>query len=369
MKSMVRKKFAAVELIENNINSPDDGEEAELFNEGHTLTAHYLDVGQGDSIFIELPNSETMLIDAGNPGNENIISAEIKNSGYSRLDYVVATHPHNDHIGSMASIIDSFDVGKIYMPKKSHTTKSFENLVNTISEKGMNIHTAKAGVNILDSGGLKADILAPIGENYSDLNHYSAVIKIQYGQTSFLFMGDAESLVENELISSGVDLSADVLKVGHHGSNSSSSSAFIKEVSPEHAVISCGEGNSYGHPHSETLAVLVNHGVNVYRTDEAGTIIITSDGTNISVEKKASAVKENAPPAAVSSTKAPAQEEAVESVPQLNNNDDIMVYITRTGECYHRSGCSSLSKSKIETTLQSAKSSGYRACQRCNPPQ
>lgn len=325
------------------------------------IRVHYLDVGQADSIFIELGNGQTMLIDAGNPGNGGDIVTYIRNLQYSKLDYVVATHPHADHIGGMAEILNSFEIGDMYMPRQPHTTKTFENLIDTIEKKSIRLHTAKTGVTITQSGPIDVSILAPFAESYSNLNNSSAVVKLKYGETVFLFMGDAEQEIETQLLNADID--ADVLKVGHHGSRSSSSASFMEKVSPAHAVISCGEGNSYGHPHSETLATLNQQGITTYRTDEVGTIVVSADANKkITVDKKASAIKENAPPPV-------APKERIQETEQPTQNQSSVVYRTKTGECWHTGGCSSLSKSKIPTTVAEAKSMGLRACKRCKPPQ
>ena len=223
------------------------------------MHVHYLDVGQGDCTFIELGNGQTMLIDAGNPQNGADIVNYIKSLQYSDIDFVVATHPHADHIGGMAEVLQSFKIGKMYMPKKEHTSQVFENMLNVIEEKNIELYTAKAGVNITTSGIIKIDILAPVSDcSYSNLNNYSAVVKITYGETAFLFMGDAEQMVESSLLNSDID--ADVLKAGHHGADTSSTESFIHKVTPSVAVISVGKGNSYGHPDNEALAVLSRYG-------------------------------------------------------------------------------------------------------------
>ena len=325
------------------------------------IRVHYLDVGQADSIFIELGNGQTMLIDAGNPGDGGDIVSYIRNLQYSKLDYVVATHPHADHIGGMAEVLNSFTIGDMYMPRQPHTSKTFENLIDTIEQKSIRLHTAKAGVNIVQGDPLQISILAPFSESDSNFNNCSAVVKLKYGETLFLFMGDAEQEIEAKLLNADID--ADVLKVGHHGSHSSSSARFIQKVSPAHAIISCGEGNSYGHPHSETLATLNQNGVTTYRTDEIGTVIVSADANKkITVDKKASAIKGNAPPHV-------APKERIQETEQPTQNQSSVVYRTKTGECWHTGGCSSLSKRKIETTVAEAKSMGLRACKRCNPPQ
>ena len=245
------------------------------------LTVHFLDVGQADSIFIELPNDETMLIDAGNAADDDYIIDYVKDSGHETLNYLVATHPHEDHIGGMASVIKTFEIGSIYMPKVSANTRTFEDLLLAIQEKGHTIKTAKAGVSIIDADILKVEIIAPNSTTYDDLNDYSTVVKIIYGSTSFLFMGDAETVSENEITT---DVNVDVMKVGHHGSSSSTGQAFLDKVTPKYAIISVGADNSYGHPTKEILDRLEDIKANVYRTDENGTIVITSDGSDISVK-------------------------------------------------------------------------------------
>lgn len=248
---------------------------------GDSIAVHFLDIGQGDSEFIELPDGRCMLIDASTSEYSQTIIDDINNYGYSAIDYVVATHPHADHIGGLSEVIDSFDIGEIYMPKAAATSKTFEDLLNTISDKGLEINTAKAGVEIYSDSELTIEMLAPINTDYKDLNNYSAVVKISYGSNSFLFTGDAEDVSEEEMLAENYSLlSADVLKVGHHGSSSSSTDDFLAAVSPKYAVISCGAGNSYGHPHNEALERLYDVGAEIYRTDESGTITIICDGNN-----------------------------------------------------------------------------------------
>lgn len=324
------------------------------------MRVHFLDVGQADSTFIELGNGQTMLIDAGESHNASTIIQYIRDLQYSDIDYVVATHPHDDHIGGMAEVLESFEIGKMYMPKQTHTISAFEDMLDVMERKNIDAYTAKSGVNILTSGIIEIDILAPFADSYSNLNNSSAVVRIKYGDTIMLFTGDAEQEIETQLLDSGID--ADVLKVGHHGAGSSSATSFIKAVSPEVAIIS--SGGEYGHPHSDTLAILSEVGANIYRTDEQGTIQVTADQhKKITVDKKASTVKENAPPATVYTT--PNTETNKDNV--VTDNQSQIVYRTRTGKKYHRSGCSYL-KSKIETTVSEAKAMGLGACSRCNPP-
>ena len=324
------------------------------------MRVHFIDVGQGDCSFIELGNGQTMLIDAGNPEDGDDIVEYIKDLQYGDIDYVVATHPHDDHIGGMAEVLKTFPVEKMYMPNAVHTSYSFENLLNVIDEKDIDLKVAKTGTSILSSGPIDIDILSPVQEEYSEMNNYSAVVRIIYGESSFLFTGDAEKIVESEILDSEIDV--DVLKVGHHGSNSSSSEVFINATTPQIAVISCGQDNIYGHPDYEVLSLLNENDVKIYRTDEAGTIRVTADQEdNITVDKKESTIKENAPP---ESTYVVLEE----NTPNNNSTTESaeIVYITNTGECYHKGTCSYL-KSKIETTKEKAQSMGLRACSRCIP--
>lgn len=255
--------------------------QSSLLSDKESFISHYIDVGQSDSEFIELPNGKTMLIDAGISQYGEKIVEYIEDLGYDKIDYLVATHPHADHIGGMKTVVEAFDIGEVYMPKASTNTKTYENLLEAIQDKGLKIKTAKSGVEILDEGNLTIDMLAPNSSEYDDLNNYSAVIKITYKNNTFLYMGDAEKLSEDEIES---DVSADVVKVGHHGSSSSSSSDFVERVSPQYAIISVGEGNSYNHPNESVVKRWEKNGAEVLRTDEKGTIVVTSDGDEITVK-------------------------------------------------------------------------------------
>lgn len=245
------------------------------------LKVHYLDVGQGDSIFIELPNKKTMLIDASISEASETIIDYIEDLNYSKIDYLIATHPHSDHIGGMKDVVNNFNLGLIYMPKVVTTTKTYENLLQAISDKGMKIKTAKAGLNMIDENDLKVEVLAPNRDSYEDLNNYSIVLKITYKDRSFIFMGDAEKLSEDEITG---NVASDVIKIGHHGSSSSSSAGFLKRVNPSLAVISVGENNDYNHPTETVLKRLQKNNIKVYRTDLNGNIILTTDGEKIKIE-------------------------------------------------------------------------------------
>ena len=270
--------------IKNLFNQNNNQNQNDYINTNNDLLkVHYLDVGQGDSIFIELPNNETMLIDAAESyQSENIINY-LKNLNYKKIDYVIGTHPHTDHIGGLKDIINTFEIGKIYMPKVVSTTKTYESLLMAIKDKNLKINTAKAGTSIIDTDALKINILAPNNSTYTELNNYSVVTKITYGTTKFLFMGDAEKLSENEIKE---DVTADVIKIGHHGSNTSSSIDFIKKVNAKYGIISVGLKNKYNLPKEETITNWEKSGTKIYLTSTNGTIRASSDGTNIKIESE-----------------------------------------------------------------------------------
>ena len=251
------------------------------------LVAHFLDVGQGDSCFIELPNGETMLIDAGeNYYGENIIRY-MRSRGCEKIDYLIASHPHSDHIGSMPYIVRHFDIGEVFMSEAVSDTYSFENLLEAISEKGLRINKGEAGVKIVEEKELTAEITAPETVDEDDLNNSSLIIRITYKDSSFLFLGDAQ---KTELSKLGEIEPADVLKVGHHGSGNSTSKELLDSVKPKIAVISCGEDNSFGHPHPETLGLLSSAGCEIYRTDKDKTVIVATDGKEYEVKTQARSI-------------------------------------------------------------------------------
>lgn len=245
---------------------------------------HFVDVGQGDCTLIELPGNKVMLIDAGENGHESDVLNYLDRCGVTKIDYLVATHPHSDHIGGIEEVIENYEIGEIYMPKIASTSWTYENMLDAIDKKGIYINSAYTGKTIFEYDGVKADILSP-EKNYQtdNLNNSSVVVRLICGKRVFLFTGDAEKVIEKNILENR-NLLCDVLKVGHHGSASSSSEEFIIGTKPQYAVISCGEENEYGHPHSETLELLDEIKAEVLRTDKLGTIVISTDGENINVE-------------------------------------------------------------------------------------
>ncbi len=248
------------------------------------LIVHYIDVGQGDATFIELPNKETMLIDTGEKSEGKKVTKYINELGYNKIDYVIGTHPHSDHIGSLEEVINTFDIGDIYMPKVVSNSNVYKDLLMTIKNKDKIVKKAFKDVSIIEEEELNISFLSPTKEEYSNLNNYSAVLKIVYQDTCFLFMGDAETEVEKELDS----INCDVLKVGHHGSYTSSSLDFVKSTSPKYAIISVGKDNKYGHPDKSILKRYLDNNTEIYRTDLDGTIKVISDGKDITTQKEKS---------------------------------------------------------------------------------
>ena len=207
------------------------------------LKVHYIDVGQADSILVQQGNS-SMLIDAGNNGDAQTIKGYLDSQGVKALDVVIGTHVHEDHIGSMDYIINSFKVGKVFFPKQTSTTNTFKDFVSSVKNKGLNLIVPPVG-STFKIGDATVTVLAPNGSGYEDPNDYSIVVKVTYGTTSFLLTGDAEADSESQMLSKGLDLSATVLKIGHHGSKSSTGQSFLDKVNPKYAVISVGKGNSF----------------------------------------------------------------------------------------------------------------------------
>ena len=245
--------------------------------EGQDVVVKFFDVGQADSILVQSAGVN-MLIDAGTNNMGNTVVQNLKDLGITKIDYLVGTHPHEDHIGGMDDVINNFEIGTIYMPKVQTNTKTFEDVLDAISNKGLTITTPEVGY-VFEVGNTKCEVMcAGTGttEENSNLNLSSIVIRMVYGEESFLFMGDAEEKNESSIQWPQTT----VLKVGHHGSDTSSSESFLNQVKPEISVISVGINNTYGHPKKTTLDKLNALETSIYRTDQNGTITITCDGTN-----------------------------------------------------------------------------------------
>lgn len=245
---------------------------------------HYIDVGQGDSALVQT-NNKNLLIDAGTPDSSESLINYLKNLGIKNIDFVVATHPHADHIGGMQSILKEFNVSYFCAPKVTENTDIFKNMIKALKEKNISINILSDSHPIDLGENTKVEIYSPSNNEYDNINNYSSLLRISYGETSFLFTGDAEAEIEMEVLKLNKDLKSDVLKVGHHGSITSTTDSFLKEVSPNIAIISLGLDNSYGHPSSQVLKKLSDNKSEIFRTDEDGTIILTSDGSSIKRHK------------------------------------------------------------------------------------
>ena len=264
------------DVEKNNDNSTQKTETSKV--DGN-LIVDFIDVGQGDSILIR-QGDHAMLIDGGTSECKDDLLNFLKSENIQKFDYIVGTHPHEDHIGSLDDVVNAYDFDTILFPKVTTTTKTFENLVNAVKNKNKKFTTPVSG-NEYTLGDAKFKILAPSSDSYQSLNNYSIVIKLTYGENTFMFTGDAETLSETEMLNSFDDLTADVLKIGHHGSTTSTSKKFLNAVNPKYAVISVGKDNTYNHPTKTTMNKLEELKIPVYRTDEEGTIECVSNGKDI----------------------------------------------------------------------------------------
>lgn len=332
-------------------------EAPEAADQGETslLQVHYIDVGQGDCTLV-CCDGHAMLIDAGDNSKGTLVQLYLTKQGISSLDYVIGTHPDADHIGGLDVIITKFDCGRIMMPDISNQTASYRDVVEAMDYRGYQNTAPQAGSSYL-LGSASFTVIAPVESNYENTNNYSIGIKLVHGDNSFIFMGDAEEEAEEDILKSGADIQSDVLKVGHHGSRTSTSAAFLEAVNPAYAVISCGEGNSYGHPHAETLNNLRSRGIKVFRTDEQGSIVATSDGRQITFN------------CASSESWQAGEETGVATQTQSTVN-----YILNTNTYkFHNPDCPSVEdiaeKNKQESGLSRDEiiALGYAPCKRCNP--
>ena len=252
-------------------SAPTDGEE---------LRVLFIDVGQADAALVTC-GGKSLLIDGGNVADSSTVYTVLKNNGVTHLDYIVCTHAHEDHVGGLSGALEACTAGTVYCPVTDYDSKAFRNFSDRVAEQNCDLTVPKAGETFA-LGGAEVEILA-CNPEAEDTNNTSIVLRLAYGETSFLFMADAETPVERELLDAGTDLSATVLKVGHHGSGTSTSYRFLNEVMPAYAVISVGKDNSYGHPDETVLSRLEDAGARILRTDELGDILFVSDGRTVTL--------------------------------------------------------------------------------------
>lgn len=325
------------------------------------LKVHFIDVGQGDSILIQ-SGTENMLVDAGTNESGPAVAAYLKSLGITKLSYLIGTHPHEDHIGGMDDVIRAFDIGTVIMPDVSHTTRTYEDVLDALLEKELRVVKPKPG-DTYSLGEADFTILSPASDiaeqavRDGDLNNLSVGIRLAFGSNAFIMCGDAEAPSEKAMVEGGLPLKADVLKLGHHGSSTSTCDEFLRAVSPSCAVISCGTDNSYGHPHKETMEKLAASGISVYRTDEQGTLVATSDGSQITWETAASSGSVGALPGTV-------QEKAPQTATYVLNKNSMK---------FHYPDCTSVSQMKeankiyYEGSREEITGMGYSPCSQCNP--
>lgn len=324
------------------------------------MKVHFIDVEQGDSILIELPNSKTMLIDAGESEYGDRVTTYIYTQGYDTLDYVVASHAHSDHIVGLANVINSFNVKNFYMTSAAHASNAYENMLISLKNNKADVHEVMAGDIILSEANLMIEVVAPKVIDSEEQNNNSIVIKLTYGERKFLFTGDAEKDEEDGI---WTNIKCDVLKVGHHGSNSSSTANFLKKVEQSYAVISCGLSNSYGHPTDDVLKRLNDRNIKTYRTDLQGTIIFETDGQSITVNVNPS---KYLPPAVTTTTTA-----AQQVKPPVEAGSTTYV-LNKNTKKIHYAYCSSVGKMKESNKIftndyDQAIANGYTPCKICKP--
>ena len=322
--------------------------------EDSTFEVHYLDVGQGDCSLV-LCDGHAMLIDGGESSESSKVYAYLKQHGISHLDYMVATHAHSDHIGGLSGALNYATVDTAFCPVTDYDSKTFDSMVKYLDTQGIGITVPSAGDEFM-LGSAHVQILGP-QKNYDDPNDTSIVMKVTYGETSFLFTGDAERTAEADILDAGYDLSSTVLKVGHHGSDTSTSYPFLREIMPEYAVIQVGKDNSYGHPTEDTLSRLRDAEVKVYRNDLQGDIVCSSDGKTVSFTTTKNESIQTNPTAVVT--------------PEADQPDDAGEYIgNKNSKKFHLPTCKNLPAEKNRIyfdSRQAAVDAGQSPCGNCNP--
>lgn len=338
------------------------------------LEVHYLDVGQGDATLI-LCDGHAMLIDAGDNSKGTAVQLYLNKQNVTTLDYVIGTHPDEDHIGGLDVILTKFDCKTIFLTDEQKDTNTYRDVLDALDYKGYEKTQPVVG-NSYMLGSASFTILGP-DRLVEESNDNSIAILLEHGNNRFYFEGDAGEQEEYDILNTGIPVLADVYKIGHHGSKTSTSDAMLSAVHPTYAVISVGVGNSYGHPNAETLNKLRANKVQVFRTDEQGTIVAKSDGETLTFLESPS---ESWQVGEAGSGQTKSREYTNESTGEQDvvtssanatqsETEEVMVHITKTGKKYHSAGCSYLKESDTEVSLEDAKAMGLTPCSRCNPPQ
>ena len=340
-----------------------------------TLEVHYLDVGQGDAVLIKQGDS-AMLIDAGNNDKGTTVWSYLLSQNIESLEYAIGTHPDADHIGGLDVVLYKTDCSTIFLPACENDTKTYEELIQTIGQRNQKVVVPKQGENY-SLGKARFQILTDTDKNYGEeTNDFSIAIRMVFGETSFLFTGDAGIEAEQDMLASGLTLSADVYKASHHGADTANSESFLTAVKPACCVISCGEGNSYGHPRAGFLNHMRSMGVNVFRTDEQGTIVATSNGKNITFNCSPSTTWQAGEPTGNSKENNGQDMESSEDLSDSQSNDGTSQesYILNTSsKKFHRANCKSVKQMSEKNKKESNQSreeligQGFEPCKNCNP--
>lgn len=334
-------------------------------SEYEDLVVHYIDVGQGDSTLL-ICKGETLLIDAGENDKGTYVQNYLQKQGISKLDYLIGTHPHSDHIGGVDVIITKFDVSHVLLPKIEADTRTYDDVIQAMKYKNITPEYPEIGDTFM-LGDAEVTIIAPGNNDYGEeLNNYSISVLVEHGDDRFIFTGDAEAEAESDIVDEGINIEADVYQAGHHGSRTSSSDKLLDAVNPTAVVISCGEDNKYGHPHAETMNKFRERGISVYRTDEEGTIIATSTGSGITFSDPASQSWKAGEPTGGST-------QPVKS--EVETSEDISSgYILNTNTMkFHLPECESVRKTSEKNRSASTETraelveQGYAPCGICNP--
>ncbi len=330
------------------------------------MEIHFIDVGQGDSTLIKCGN-QSMLIDAADDSKGTAIQNYLEKQGIEKLDYLILTHPDLDHIGGAPVIITKFDIDTVFMSDFKKDNETYRKLIQSLDDKRLKWSTPEVGSTYsLGSGTIT--IIGP-NQTYDDPNNASVSLLVQNGNHSVIFTGDAEETAEEDMLKSGINIDADIYHVGHHGSKTSSSEAFLDAITPTYAMVSCLEGNSYGHPHAQTLNNLRARGVQVFRTDEQGSLIATLSENNLNWNAAPSETWQVGEPTLASE---PAVEELAVEEPAIEELvSKTLTYILNTKtKKFHNSSCSYLpTTNRSDSTLSREEiiNNGYVPCKRCNP--
>lgn len=346
------------------------------------MRATFIDVGQGDSTLVELPDGKIMLVDAGEASSSQGVLDALEAAEVDEIDYLVATHPHADHIGGMRAVLDAYEVDEVWMPDADDATETYEGFLDAVDAEGCPVQEAVAGEEIVDDdAGYAVDILAPaVGVDSDDLNRHSAIVRVRYGDTSLLVTGDADAAQVAEASPGHVD----VLRASHHGSETGTNAEVMSATTPAFVILSYAEGNSYGHPDQSVLDAVAAAGATVYSTAANGDVTCSFDGESVAVETERDGLitagvsaeerarreaEVQAQAEAEARAQAEAQAQAQSQQQQQTAPQEQTVMIAPTGSKYHRPGCRTLSRSKSLTEMpeSQARAQGYEPCKVCKP--